>query len=59
MDIPVAPTIVLERPAPCSDADKAEEWLRRVLAPSEAPEPAWTVTVDRDSLTISRPSLSR
>jgi hypothetical protein len=45
LDLPVAPTIVLERPAPCSDAAKAEELLRKALAPSVAPRGAWKVTL--------------
>jgi hypothetical protein len=39
------PRIVLEQPAPCADASRAEEALRRVLAPSRAPEASWTVDV--------------
>jgi len=45
LDVPEPPKIVLEQPAPCSDSSKADETLRRALAPSLAPRHAWTVTV--------------
>jgi hypothetical protein len=45
LDVPEPPKIVLEQPAPCSDGQKAAETLRRALAPSLAPRPAWTVSV--------------
>ena len=44
LDVPAVPTIVLERPAPCADANRAEELLKRALAPALAPRGAWTVT---------------
>jgi hypothetical protein len=44
LDAPTAPTIVLERPAPCDDAAKAEELLKRTLAPALAPRAEWKVT---------------
>jgi hypothetical protein len=43
VDVPAAPTVVLERPAPCRDAVKAEELLRRVVAPALAPRSSWSV----------------
>jgi hypothetical protein len=43
LDVPTTPTIVLERPAPCSDAAQAEELLRKTLAPALAPRASWTV----------------
>jgi hypothetical protein len=43
LDVPTAPAIVLVRPAPCSDANKAEELLRRSLAPAVAPRGSWSV----------------
>ena len=43
MDVPEPPTIVLEQPAPCADAQKAEVLLKRALAPSLAPHAAWSV----------------
>jgi hypothetical protein len=45
LDVPEAPKVVFERPAPCTDADKAEALLQRTLAASVAPRPSWTVTV--------------
>jgi hypothetical protein len=43
LDVPTPPTIVLVRPAPCADANKAEELLRRSLAPALAPRGSWSV----------------
>jgi hypothetical protein len=45
MDVPEPPQIVFEQPAPCADAARTEEALRRVLAPSSAPGPGWHVRV--------------
>ena len=45
MDVATAPTIILERPAPCADVRKAEELLRRALAPALAPRESWSVIV--------------
>jgi hypothetical protein len=43
VDVPEAPKIVIERPAPCADLAKAEELLDRALAPALAPRGAWSV----------------
>jgi hypothetical protein len=43
LDVATAPTIILERPAPCADVRKAEELLRRALAPALAPRESWSV----------------
>jgi hypothetical protein len=43
VDVPTVPTIVLVRPAPCADANRAEELLRRSLAPALAPRGSWSV----------------
>jgi hypothetical protein len=43
VDAPEPPKIVLEQPAACGDAARAEEALRAALAPSNAPGPAWVV----------------
>jgi hypothetical protein len=43
LDVPTAPAIVLERPAPCNDATQAEELLKRTLAPALAPRASWAV----------------
>jgi hypothetical protein len=39
------PRIVVEQPAPCADARRAEEVLGRVLLPNVAPRGKWTVLV--------------
>ena len=43
MDVPVAPSIVIESPAPCSDVARAKELLQRTLGPALAPRSSWTV----------------
>lgn len=43
MDQAEPPQIVFSQPAPCSDAARAEELLRRTLAPSRAPRARWRV----------------
>jgi len=45
LDLPEPPRVVFEQPAPCGDAARAEELLRRALAPSVAPHGGWTVTM--------------
>jgi hypothetical protein len=45
LDAPEPPRIIFEQPAPCADTLKAEEVLRRTVAPSAAPSSAWTVLV--------------
>jgi hypothetical protein len=45
LDVPTAPAIELVRPAPCVDTNKAEEVLRRSLAPALAPRGSWSVIV--------------
>ncbi len=45
VDYAEPPQIVFAQPAPCSDAGRAEELLRRTLAPSRAPRAAWNVTL--------------
>jgi len=39
------PRIVVEQPAPCLDAGRAEDALKRALTPSRAPNGKWTVTL--------------
>jgi hypothetical protein len=43
LDVPVPPSIVIESPAPCSDAARAKELLQRTLGPALAPRSSWTV----------------
>ena len=45
MDYAEPPAIVFAQPAPCSDAGRAEELLRRTLAPSRAPRASWSVSL--------------
>jgi hypothetical protein len=45
LDVPEPPQIVFEQPAACGDAARAEEAFRAALAPSNAPGPAWKVTM--------------
>jgi hypothetical protein len=42
VDLPEAPAIIVERPAPCADVAKAEELLHRTLAPALAPRGSWS-----------------
>jgi len=43
LDAPAAPSIVIESPAPCSDAARARELLQRTLGPALAPRANWSV----------------
>jgi hypothetical protein len=43
VDVPEPPKIVLEQPAACADAARADEAFRAALAPSNAPGPDWVV----------------
>lgn len=45
MDYAEPPQIVFAQPAPCADAGRAEELLRRTLAPSRAPRAGWSVAI--------------
>jgi hypothetical protein len=44
LDVPAAPTIVIESPNPCRDAARAREVLEKTLAPALAPRASWSVT---------------
>jgi hypothetical protein len=43
VDVPEAPAIVIERPAPCPDVATAMDLLKRTLAPTLAPRGSWSV----------------
>ncbi len=43
MDVPTAPTVIIESPAPCSDAIRAKELLKKTLGPALAPRASWSV----------------
>ena len=45
VDAAEPPRIVFESPAPCGDADRGEDRLRRALVPGLAPGPGWVVTL--------------
>ena len=45
LDTAEPPKIVIQQPAQCTDAGRADDVLRRTLAPARAPSGAWTVTL--------------